>query len=330
MSTNKTWIEDGLGDTNGWTKTTKLDRYTYLLRNQANEFFIFCKPPGGRWQLFTFEREEDVTINLKNWRIKKYFLSNGSQRTPLEPGWSTFGSIQANSSVNNNSQWEYAVQEAGQVDFSGGYHGDEQITEMGIFIDGKRVAYEEGAVTLTSTMAVGTALSALDLRISVVSKIYRPSAPTTAVATIKREYRFDQMGMTVKYTMKWEVALTVAKAYVAMFPAARSSTSVTKGRYLDSAKFMDISAPGFVESHIDTYGVEYSNDTNDFCVRVEVLNPKVSLNGYANNDTLKTYVSNAAEYNKFYASRIGTAGTYATTIGELWDVAFRVEGFMSE
>lgn len=148
---------------------------------------------------YDFVHTKKASINADVWRVGYAYHTDDS--------------FAEDYAITTAGEWECAVKLSGRSDFSGGHaHGDEVMQNITFIIDGK--------VATLSDFANMTPFS--DLTIIEDSKLFDPDDGTTHFANHGSEHHFTAEGLTVKQSLKFVAAETVATAYMAMLPIAKA------------------------------------------------------------------------------------------------------------
>lgn len=129
-------------------------------------------------------------------------------------------------------EWEMAVHLKDVPDFIGGYaHGDEIMTSISFFLDGKLVNPED--LTLLTRFT--------ELRVIETSTGYNPGNEEEEALTHIKEYIFNKDGYTVHQRVKWLKAYELQSGcYLAMMPARKTTTKNDQEITLTDACYSDI------------------------------------------------------------------------------------------
>ena len=104
-----------------------------VLISAGESFDVFQKASADeKYVKYHFCHVIDDKTNADLYRIIRAFGARRISRLEFEP---FFG----NMPIINRGEWECAFRESGAEDFSGGFHGDEIITEVFLKVDGKNI-----------------------------------------------------------------------------------------------------------------------------------------------------------------------------------------------
>lgn len=212
--------------------------------------------------------------------------------------------------VHEDSEWECAIKEAGQVDFVGGsIHGDEIINNIVFMLDG--IGYTDASL-LDGKVCY-------DFRIFRTSSIYRCNTLNAVkIADHYADYEFSANGILINQRVKWLVNTTCDKSYLAMLGAKRllygyqiTSKALKEGEGV----IYDVSIDGFTNDALTPFvGSKKAYLYNDKANLQTSMSVEILESNRADNSTLA--IQNTANYNKVYLSFCEEG--YNVSIGDEW------------
>lgn len=289
----------------------------YVERNSSIRFSVWQKPPNGKWIRYEFIRIQTSTTSTLNqdvWHINKVEIGDIPAQDPFVKGTVMTGTIYL--PVVAGVQWEYAIQPQG-LGFMGGYHGDEMVQEVGWYYDG---------VPVTVTGLTTSNIVCNKFEMTQKTFLYSSADHTTKLGEMFVRHIFTSDGMMeVKWELHWSESTTIEYAYGGMLPAVRQDIYTAKCRFMDSPTVYDISTTTFaVNPYKDTYGIELMNaHSNRLYMSVEMMDLSF-FNSYSKCPGRGLWVTNDANYNKVYPSRV-YGSTEDVTNATVWkcDVMYR-------
>jgi hypothetical protein len=153
-----------------------------------------------------FERVPNVDKNSDVWHLKYAYLCNSKtlEQVNASPNASNYFDGQ----IINNGEWENAIREPNMDDFMGGtLHGDEIITAVHFFLDGKSL-----------DMASNFLLYGDELKVIGITELYRVNDNMVKVVDRSCVWTFKNGEIMVNQTHKFTVDTTLDASYTMMFP----------------------------------------------------------------------------------------------------------------
>lgn len=180
-------------DVNVYVKTTGKDAENTYLRYQ----YSYCKDDRKQAERNTRDNCDDYRISWGDMvSIKEY------NRTKLKTEYVC--------GVLGNGGMEIAVKETGTEDFVGAFHGSEKMTDVKMFVDGKRIGL------CSPGLYYGNVVEMIK-----DSKVYR-DCTDTALLEHNVDYVFTCAGLDYSQSVKWLTDGTdVTESYVGMLPVRR-------------------------------------------------------------------------------------------------------------
>ena len=104
-----------------------LNKFAPIVSKEGGMLSIWLplKRKNGYYAHFTFELAEKASINQNIWKFNKFVIVDGSFNDIFAP--------------QTGLEWTSVVMEKDAADYVGGYHGDEIMDVMSIFLDGKEL-----------------------------------------------------------------------------------------------------------------------------------------------------------------------------------------------
>lgn len=268
-------------------------------RNNIQFYAKGADSHSDRYLEYNLKHIDDESINADLWRLYELYESSlVSDSSPY-----SLSRVYDGKPIANTGEWEAAIREVGAGDFIGGYHGDEVLTSVSIFVNGEEVEFNKKQYVSDS--------------FSFVQKSNLYSWYTgEVIATHVKEYNFSQNGFVLNQTVTWNKSVDISRAYLAMLPVKRkidytSGVQITDTAwYWPSGSIQDVYQSGFpvvVTKSDDEVWLEGAESR----FRAEVkMNKHPNLSGY------NVFVNNVDAYNKVY---FDISGSYTTTPGEVWN-----------
>lgn len=153
-----------------------------------------------------FERVPNTDKNSDVWHLKYAYLCNSKtlEQVNASPNVSNYFEGQ----IVNNGEWENAIKETGQDDFMGGtLHGDEIMTAVHFFLDGKPL-----------DMTAAFLLYGDELKVIGTTELFRVNDKTVKVADRSCVWTFKNGEIVVNQTHKFAVDTTLDASYTMMLP----------------------------------------------------------------------------------------------------------------
>lgn len=254
----------------------------------------------------------DAYGNSDLWRLKHQYECD------LTAGTTSFVRARESQPLLNGGELEMAALEDGMPDYMGGFHGDEIKTFAALFLDGVQIPFN------TVATYVGKKLTLVQN-----SRLYRCNTQVEVATHVKRvTISRDDGGLKIAMSQQvvWSKSLVLKAAMLTMLPIKRLIKDTTGEVITNTAmrapytSTEDVSTTGFAQ--VTTLGslpdAQLWGPTG-ISASVQILkHPGLPSCGF--------YISNAANYNKFYYSMAGSTAstmggtTHTTQPGEVWDV----------
>lgn len=265
--------------------------------NRVESLYIYLPTKLG-YIRYELSHVVDAASNADNWRLQKIYLCDGNFEPTMQ--------------ITTAGEYEMAIQLEGRADFIGGsLHGDEKLTGISVFVDGR--------VTAINSLSELTRFS--NLRIVESTNMYDPANSVTHVAVHGKEYTFDHRGLTLRQLIEWKGTYKIIQSYMTMFPVIRgndsiSSKQITDAYYCDGDyKVYDVkstTSAGYVKHKNAKKACIYGDTSGVFATVTVNEYPKLMTGGTT------FFVSDSATYNKLYFGILPEAESYNTTAGERW------------
>ncbi len=252
--------------------------------------------------------------NADLWRLSACYESTYDPETEVFTRGNT---------ILNGGELECAIKESGAADYIGGVHGDEKLTAMHFWADGKPVSLASAATIICR-----------EVQFNQVATLYRCNTTTAeVVATHVKDVSIYREGGSLiirpRQYVDWTQSLVIQAAMMPMLPIKRLVNDTSGAQVTDTAMRLplntpeDVSVDGFTP--IVTVGslpkAKIWGATSGISAEVEVF-------AAPDNPTRSFYIANPTSYNKFYYSVAGNitgAVTHTTTIGEKWFVDSQIK-----
>ena len=257
-------------------------------RGTSTERLEFFAPTNGGYIKYEYVHSVNTAINANNWRIDNAYFCNFD-----------FEEILA---LTLSGEWEVALHLQGRNDFSGGIaHGDEVMTNIAFFLDGKKVIKED-LTTLTDCR---------EFRAVGMSNMYDPIDSVTLMAKHGCEHVFNMDGVQVNQNIVWQGEFRPSESYMAMFPPKKFGTDQL---YMNiNYDIETLPSSSFRKTYGFADNVSIFNANSGFFANVQVLDYPRGLHG---GDTFWCLDNGGNDYNKMYW--VVTTGDIVVNHGTTW------------
>ena len=241
-------------------------------RGASTERLEFFVPTNGGYIKYEYVHSVNTAINANNWRINNAYFCN-----------SDFEEILA---LTLSGEWEVALHLDGRNDFSGGIaHGDEVMTNIAFFLDGKKVIKED-LTTLTDCR---------EFRAVGMSNMYDPVDSVTLMAKHGCEHVFNMDGVQVNQNIVWQGEFHLSTSYMAMFPPKKFGTDQL---YMNiNYDIETLPSSEFRKTYGFADNVSIFSANSGFFANVQVLDYPRGLHG---GDAFWCLDNGGNDYNKMY------------------------------
>ena len=188
--------------------------------------------------------------------------------------------------ITTNGEWELALQPVGAPDFAGGTtHGDQVMTDITWFIDGKKVD-----ITSITELTVFTRLKVIE-----TSGLYNPSNPEIQMVQVTSEHIWDKEKLTINQALLWdtETEIQLLSAYMGMHLPAKAITD----HFYTDASYAPLACLGNYAVYNNVKRAVIYGDTSG--VSTEFWNTEYPT-GYTGEGTFRFTDNNGGAYNKGY------------------------------
>lgn len=161
-----------------------VNKFAPVVSKQGGVLSIWLplKRKNGYYAHFTFELANNTSINQNIWKFNKFVIVDDSFNDIFAPQYGL--------------EWTAVFRETDTLDFIGGYHGDETMDMMSIFLDGKEIFMD--GVDFAKT-------NFTELKITIKSTVNRCDTPSVNLFTRYQDIVMSTDG--VHHTNRW-IALT--------------------------------------------------------------------------------------------------------------------------
>lgn len=277
--------------------------------NGKQQFFAYTRAKIGSNYFFGFEivnyYNMDDMVYADLFRIvgcKLYLLINGSMTDT--------GNIILTSGEN-----ECVYKRSGRSDYTGGYHGDEQHTQIDFYIDSVRLMYSE--------LAAGIELTACKEFMYVQKSTTHETSLDGVNHIVGHPIEFIHHKKTViangNYTVNNRLIAQQAMNDINVAYLAISCLSLYISEYVQNEQCNIIELNEAVDNKLRTVDKTFHlwSETNKIGVKVEA---EFSIN----NDTCKQFIWDTPVYHKYYRDA-ASEGELAVNVGDVWESEFTVQ-----
>ena len=296
---------------------------------EYNDFFVYVQtsdPSGDYYIRYRFMHSYDTTVtggtnsanNNNMFRIVAAYLVKVKSVTDTSVDCTEILSLLTAGEV------AVAIKEPDTVDFIGGYHGEENITELWMYADD--VAYTPGAEKKVVVCSF--------LEFSQTTVINRCNVPEDKIVQHDQYYRITTNGLNCKRDMTWLVdGFNHSAAYCQMFTLLRKSADKgtpicnivetfdengkSLGKEIVDYPLPDENSDKWILQSTDNRSVKYSSETSGISAYVgfTILNDSVVVE--------RAHVSarrDGTGDNKWYASFKSATAGQTSVKGEVWSL----------
>jgi hypothetical protein len=158
---------------------------------------------------------------------------------------------------------------------------------------------------------------------------YNPLDGTTKMGDMFVRHIFTPEGLRIKWKFVWAASITVNTSYGGMLPTKRNQTNgIHFARFADDLTVNDVSLTPHSRPGMNTTSIEVYNNGNSLSARL-TLDVKF-FNNYAASVSKGIWVTDDANYNKVYPTRVHSSTTASVTAGDVWECDAFYEFFLPE
>lgn len=266
------------------------------------EIFVYVKGSKGGsnkyigYQLNHLTKELNKEEEVSNYNLWKINGAGEYSRDVLD-------TFRLRTEVVRSGEWEMALWERGATDFVGGSaHGDEVMTSVQAFMDGKEISLDEAIDIETDNFEIKT-----------ISDVYRDNTITSEPEVIGEHhkiYTFNKDGLSLEQSVSFNQPVLMYRPYLTMLPILRDKDGEQiTDTYTANDKEYDISTDQFEEEYMESEKATVFGKESGISATVEITDKNV------NTPTI-FHVANASNYNKLYFAF--TRDDFQVNAGDEW------------
>lgn len=184
-------------------------------------------PQRDSYIIHTFVHTKDEKTNADIWRLSLTFKCDLDFSNRIK--------------ITTGAEWEMALKIKDRPDFIGGFaHGDEIMSESLFLLDGKK----------TDVRALTERTEFECLEVSVSSKGYDPLDSKTHAVNHEKRYVFNEDGIRVWQRVEWLQDYTLDRAFLAMYPPAKTCTDTYFTNLSPEPKKIDLENDRIMEKDV--------------------------------------------------------------------------------